>query len=45
MADANPVMDVEENPCAANNDHSMTGLRIGAIFIILVRILVYIAVR
>jgi len=38
MSDLSPVMDVEaEDPCAANNDNSMTGLRIGAIFIILVR--------
>lgn len=29
--------EVEEDACAAANDHSRQGLRIGAIFIILVR--------
>jgi hypothetical protein len=28
--------ELEEDACAANNDHSRQGLRIGAIFIILV---------
>ena len=40
MADVNAGMDdVAEDPCAMSNDHSMTGLRIGAIFIILVSLL------
>jgi hypothetical protein len=40
MAEAGTTMpEVEEDACAANNDDSRQGLRIGAIFIILVRYL------